>query len=61
MNQIWNRNHYYFQKIDLLVSSTMLILCPISIGPISIALPGQKLQNDLNFSFEIWAFLTRLT
>ena len=48
--EIWNRNHYWFSKLDFRVSSTTLILYPLSLGPsslekgcFSVVLPKQKL------------------
>ena len=58
MNQIWNRNHYLLPRLDFFVSSTMLILCPMSLGTsslecacISVAFPGQKLLNKRGIFF----------
>ena len=57
-----NHNHYWLPKLDFLVSSIMVILCSITIGPsslgsgcISAILSEQKLWNNLEFSLEIWS------
>lgn len=55
-------------KLDFLVSNTMLILCAIFLGPLSVecgcisaAFHGQRLQSDFEFSFEIFNVLTKLS
>ena len=30
---MWNQNHYWFSKLDFLLSSVMVILSPVSPGP----------------------------
>lgn len=54
------------EQQDFFVSSTLVILYSVPIGPsslvcvcISVTLPGQKLYNDLEFLFDICVLLTR--
>ena len=68
MKQLWNQNYNWFLKLDLLVSSVMVTLFPMSLDPTSlkgrctsVALPRQKLQNGLEFSTEICSLLKKLS
>ena len=66
MNQIWNHNHYWLPTLDLLVSSTTLILYTMSLSPSSIEEEcifvlgsRQNLPNSLEFPLEILVLLAK--
>ena len=67
MNRIWSCNYCCHSKTDILVSRTMLRLCPISIsllplegGCIVVLLLQRKLQNGSEFLLETWILSTKL-
>lgn len=67
MNRIWSCNYCCHSKTDMLVSSAMLRLCPISIsllpsegGCIVVPLLQRKIQKSSEFLLETWILSTKL-
>ena len=61
--EIWNRNHYWLSKLDFRVSSTTLILYPLSLSPsslekgcFSVVLAKQKFWKAWSFCLKFWSY-----